>query len=42
MNRDELYLRHILDAIARIEEYLQDIDEEAFYQRHMVQDAVIR
>ncbi len=43
MNRDEyVYLQHILDAIARIEEYLQDIDDETFYQRYMIQDAVIR
>jgi uncharacterized protein with HEPN domain len=42
MNRDELYLQHISDAIIRIEEYLQDIDEETFHQRYMVQDAVIR
>jgi uncharacterized protein with HEPN domain len=43
MNRDEsIYLQHILDAIGRVEEYIQDIDEETFYQRYMVQDAVIR
>ena len=43
MNRDEyVYLQHILDAIARIEEYLQDIDDETFYQRYMIQDAVTR
>ncbi len=31
MNRDEsAYLQRVLDAIARIEEYLQDIDEETF------------
>jgi uncharacterized protein with HEPN domain len=33
MSRDEsIYLQHILDAIARIEEYTQGIDEEAFSQ----------
>ena len=37
-----IYLRHVLDAIARIEEYLQGIDEETFYQRYLVQDGVIR
>jgi uncharacterized protein with HEPN domain len=43
MNRDEsVYLQHILDAIARIEEYVQGVDEEAFCQHPMVQDAVIR
>jgi len=43
MDRDEsIYLQHILDAIARIEEYVQEIDKETFYERYMVQDAVIR
>ena len=43
MQRDEsVYLRHILDSIAQIELYLQGIDEAAFQQRNMVQDAVIR
>lgn len=43
MKRDEtVYLRHILDAIARIEEYLQGIDERVFKQRHLIQDGVIR
>lgn len=43
MERDDsVYLRHILDAISRIEEYLQGVDEEAFHLRHLVQDGVIR
>ena len=43
MTHDEtVYLRHILDAIARVEEYLQGIDEEAFCQRYLIQDGVIR
>lgn len=43
MRRDEsVYLQHILDAIARIEMYLDEIDEEAFYQRPLVQDGVVR
>lgn len=43
MQRDEtVYLRHILDSIARIELYLQGIDEAAFQEHNMVQDAVIR
>lgn len=41
--RDEsFYLQHILDAIAKIETYLQGIDEETFYQQTLVQDGVIR
>jgi uncharacterized protein with HEPN domain len=39
---DAVYLRHILDAILRIEEYLDGVNEEAFYQQHLVQDGVIR
>lgn len=43
MKRDEtVYLRHILDSIDRIEEYLTGIDEAAYYQHHLVQDGVIR
>lgn len=39
---DEVYIRHILDAMLRIEEYLQGIEEEHFYQNYLVQDGVIR
>jgi uncharacterized protein with HEPN domain len=39
---DVVYLRHILDAISRIEEYLQGISEDEFYQKYLVQDGVIR
>ena len=43
MKRDEsVYLQHIQDAIARIEEYLKDIDEETFSKKHLIQDGVIR
>ena len=43
MNRDEkVYLQHIIDAISRIEEYLQGIDEGTFSQRPLIQDGVIR
>jgi len=39
MKRDDtVYLQHILDAIARIEEYLYGIDEEMFSQRNLTQD----
>ncbi|MBW1741320.1 MAG: DUF86 domain-containing protein [Deltaproteobacteria bacterium] len=33
---DSVYLRHILDAISRIEEY------EGFLDNHLIQDGVIR
>lgn len=36
------YLGHILQAITRIEEYIEDIDETSFIQDHRTQDAVIR
>jgi uncharacterized protein with HEPN domain len=43
MRRDEtVYLRHILDAMARIEEYVEGLDEGAFRRHKLVQDGVIR
>jgi uncharacterized protein with HEPN domain len=43
MKRDEsVYLQHILDAIAKIDSYLQGVTEETFSQRSLVQDGVIR
>ena len=43
MKRDEsAYLRHILDAIVRAEEYLKGLDEAAFIRNSLVQDGVIR
>jgi len=36
------YLKHILEAIERIEEYVSDLDEIAFLGNKLVQDAVIR
>ncbi|MEW6685709.1 MAG: HepT-like ribonuclease domain-containing protein [Candidatus Edwardsbacteria bacterium] len=36
------YLRHILDAISRIEEYTQEIKYEDFLDNHLIQDGVIR
>ncbi len=39
---DPVYLRHILDAIARVEAYLQDKDERVFCQDILLQDGVIR
>jgi uncharacterized protein with HEPN domain len=46
MTRDPLrvadFLGHILEAIARIAEYTEDIDEVAFLDDKMVQDAVLR
>lgn len=36
------YLDHILEAIERIDRYTEDLDEVAFLQNEMAQDAVIR
>lgn len=41
-DHDLTYLRHIRDAIYRIEEYVQDVSQEAFFNDQMRQDAVIR
>lgn len=46
MSRDKQrlqdYLAHIIQAIQRIHQYTEDIDEVGFLQNGMVQDAVIR
>ena len=46
MSRDQQrlydYLNHILDAITRIERYVDDIDELEFLENELIQDAVIR
>jgi len=36
------YLRHILDAIERIERYTRDLTDADFYLSDIAQDAVIR
>ena len=41
MSRDEVYLRHILDAIGKIESYIAVGEDEFMDQSHW-QDAVIR
>ena len=43
MKRDDsVYLRHILDAIVRIETYLSGVDEALFMRDQLLQDGVIR
>lgn len=39
---DRLYLQHILDAINRIESYLEGVGREAFDTTPLIQDGVIR
>ena len=36
------YLRHILQAIERIERHTSDVDEMRFLANELIQDAVIR
>ena len=40
--RDELRLRHVVDATERIASYLQGVDQASFLSNRMLQDAVIR
>ena len=43
MSRDDtVYLHHILDAIAKVEEYIRGLDEVSFRSSTLVQGAVIR
>lgn len=43
MNRDDkVYLKHILDAINQINEYVKDINYESFMAARLVQDGVVR
>jgi len=39
---DTVYLRHMLDAISRIQEYTRDISYDQFLTNPLVQDGVIR
>lgn len=39
---NSIRLRHILEAIGRIEEYLNGFDEERFERERLYQDAVLR
>ncbi len=42
MKEDTVYLRHILDAISRIEEYTEGVDYEDFMDDNLVQAGVMR
>jgi uncharacterized protein with HEPN domain len=39
---DTVYLRHILDAIGRIQEYLAGVSYDQFLQNSLLQDGVVR
>ena len=38
----QVYLKHILEAITWIEEYIKDISREDCLDNHLIQDGVIR
>jgi uncharacterized protein with HEPN domain len=39
---DSVYLQHVLDAISKVETYLEGIDRQTFSERSLIQDGVIR
>jgi uncharacterized protein with HEPN domain len=41
MKDDKIYIEHILQSIARIEDYLAGKDHQTFSNDFMVQDAVV-
>ncbi|MEK7537388.1 MAG: DUF86 domain-containing protein [Patescibacteria group bacterium] len=42
MDKDDIYKRHILDAIAKIERYINGVDQKKFAVDELVQDGVVR
>jgi uncharacterized protein with HEPN domain len=43
MKPDEtVYLRHIIDSIAKVKSYIKAIDEKGFNENTLIQDGVIR
>src|SRR3989338_7332110 len=42
MDKNELYTKHILDAIQEINGYLKDVDYKKFLANKLIQDGVIR
>ena len=40
--KDKIRIRHILDAIAEIEDYTQGLTEEKFIQHRLVHNATVR
>lgn len=42
MNREKIFLEHILASIETIEKYVKDVDEKNFYDTISLQDMVIR
>lgn len=42
MKNDQVYIEHILEAIDRIKKYTEEVEEQEFKKKDMVQDAVVR
>lgn len=42
MKKDEVYLKHILDAISDIEKFVSELSEDEFFQNKEKQYAVLR
>jgi uncharacterized protein with HEPN domain len=42
MDKDRLYLDHIVQAISKIERYTKDVTLEDFRTNELIQDAVVR
>ena len=42
MKGNKVYLKHILDAIAAIEQYTKDVSSEEFQENMLIRDGVIR
>lgn len=42
MKKDKVYLKHILDAVSDIEQFMQDVSREDFFKNREKQYAVLR
>jgi uncharacterized protein with HEPN domain len=42
MNKDLVYIKHIIDSIEKIESYTYQLGKESFINSGLIQDAVIR
>lgn len=41
-DRDRIYLEHVLEAISRIQQFVEGMDKKGFESNILIQDAVIR
>ena len=42
MEKDKLYIKHILDAISTIDQFTKNIEFEGFVENKLLQDGVVR